>query len=168
MELARTSLGRPKNPGPITDLLRPGIASVTHVSNSFFLGRSKVHPRGSTILSFLGDPSFLDFARPPALCGNGRASLTGFSRANHAWDRLSAGTPAHAVTAVTAVPRRYPATACRSLGGHGPAVTAATAVTVGIHIARAVTTVIIVPAVIAVTLRAFVTRPGGHGPPWAP
>jgi hypothetical protein len=104
----------------------------------------------------------------------------------HAWDRLSAGTPAHAVTAVTAVPRRDPATACRSLGGHGPAVTAATAVTVGIHIARAVTAVIIVPgtagrdhrdsasfrhapvgawatvgAVTAVTGRAFVTRPGG-------
>jgi hypothetical protein len=29
--------------------------------------------------------------------------VTGFSRATHAWDRLSAGTPARAVTAVTAV-----------------------------------------------------------------
>jgi hypothetical protein len=49
-------------------------------------------------------PSLLVFARPPALCGSGGASLTGFSRATHAWDRISAGTPAHAVTAVTAVP----------------------------------------------------------------
>jgi hypothetical protein len=66
---------------------------------------------------------------------------------------------------VTAVPRRDPATACRSLGGHGPAVTA---VTVGNRIARAVTAMIIVPAVTAVTRRAFVTRPGWIGPPWAP
>ena len=36
--------------------------------------------------------------------GSGGASLTGRSRATHAWDRLAAGTPAHAVTAVTAVP----------------------------------------------------------------
>jgi hypothetical protein len=43
-----------------------------------------------------------------------------------------------------------------------------TAVTVGIRIVRAVTAVIIVPAVTAVTRRAFVTRPGGIGPPWAP
>jgi hypothetical protein len=66
------------------------------------------------------------------------------------------------VTAVTAVPRRDPATACLSLGGHGSAVTA---VIVGIRIARAVTAVIIVPAVTAVpvTRRAFVTCPGGHG-----
>jgi hypothetical protein len=49
-------------------------------------------------------------------------------------------------------------TACCSLGGRGPAVTAMTA---GIRIARAVTAVIIVPAVTAVTRRAFVTRPGG-------
>jgi hypothetical protein len=70
------------------------------------------------------------------------------------------------VTAVTAVPRRDPATACRSLGGHGPAVTAVTAVIVGSRIARAVTAVIIAPAVTAVTRRAFVTYPGGHGPPW--
>jgi hypothetical protein len=102
--------------------------------------------------------------------GNGGASLTGFSRATHAWDRLqaiivSAGTPAHAVTAATAVPRRDPATACRSLGGHGPAVRA---VIVGTRFARAVTAVIIVPAVTAVIRRAFVTRPGGIGPPWAP
>jgi hypothetical protein len=40
-------------------------------------------------------------------------------------------------------------------------VTAVTAVTVGIRIARAVTTLIIAPAVTAVTRRAFVTRPGG-------
>jgi hypothetical protein len=43
-----------------------------------------------------------------------------------------------------------------------------TAVTVGIRIAGAVSAVIIVPAVTAVTRRAFVTRPGGIGPPWAP
>jgi hypothetical protein len=64
------------------------------------------------------------------------------------------------VTAVTAVPRPNTATACRSLGGHGPAVTvhrtAVTAVIVGVRIARAV---MIVPAVTAVTRRAFVTRP---------
>jgi hypothetical protein len=54
-----------------------------------------------------------------------------------------------------------PATACRSLGGHGSAVTAVTAVIVGIRIARAVTAVTIVPAVTAVTRRAFVTRPRG-------
>jgi hypothetical protein len=36
-----------------------------------------------------------------------------------------------------------------------------TAVTVGIRILRAVTALIIVPAVTAVTRRAFVTRPGG-------
>jgi hypothetical protein len=103
--------------------------------------------------------------------GSGGASLTGFSRATHAWNRLSVGTPAHAVTAVTAVtavPRRDLETACHSLGGHGPTVIAVTAVTVGIRIARAVTAVIIVPAVTAVTRRAFVTRPGGHGPPWTP
>jgi hypothetical protein len=41
------------------------------------------------------------------------------------------------------------------------AVTAVTAVIVGICIARAVTAVIIVPAVTAVTRRAFVMRPGG-------
>jgi hypothetical protein len=84
--------------------------------------------------------------------------VTGFSRATHAWDRLSAGTPAHAVTAVTAVPRRDPATAYCSLGG--PAVTA---VIIGIRIPRVVTAVIIAPAVIAagVTRRAFVTRPVG-------
>ena len=35
--------------------------------------------------------------------GSGGASLTSISRATHAWDRLSAGTPAHAVTAVTSV-----------------------------------------------------------------
>jgi hypothetical protein len=104
------------------------------------------------------------FARPPALWENGGASLTGFCRATHAWDRLSAGTPAHAVTAVTAVPHCDPATACRSLGGHGPAVTAMTTVIVGIRIARAVTAVIIVLEVTAATRQAFVTRPGGHGP----
>ena len=38
-----------------------------------------------------------------------------------------------------------------------------TAVIVGIRIASAVTAVIIVPAVTAVTRRAFVTRPGGTG-----
>jgi hypothetical protein len=36
-------------------------------------------------------PSLLDFARPPALWGNGGLSLTG--RVTHAWHRLSAGTP---------------------------------------------------------------------------
>jgi hypothetical protein len=97
------------------------------------------------------------------------------------------------MTAVTALPRRDPATACRSLGGYGPAVTAVTAVIIGIRIPRAVTAVIIAPAVTAVTAvivwiriaravtavifvpavttvtrRAFVTCPGGHGPPWAP
>jgi ABC-type lipoprotein release transport system permease subunit len=51
--------------------------------------------------------------------------------------------------------------------GHGPAVTTVTAVTVGIRIARAVTAVIIMLAVTAVTRRAFVTRPRGIGPPWA-
>jgi hypothetical protein len=105
--------------------------------------------------------------------GNGGASLTGFSRATRAWDRPSAGSPAHAVTAVTAVTavsRRDPATACRSLGGHDLAVTAVTAVIVGIRIPRAVTTVIIAPAVTTATQRAFVTCPGGHGPlaPWPP
>jgi hypothetical protein len=69
------------------------------------------------------------------------------------------------VTAVTAVPRRDLATACRSLGGHDLAMTA---VTVGFCIARAVTAVIIEPAVTAVTRRAFVTRSGGHEPPWPP
>jgi hypothetical protein len=54
------------------------------------------------------------------------------------------------------VPRRDPATACRSLGGHDLAVTAVTAVTVGIRIPRTVTAVIIAPAVTAVTRRAFV------------
>jgi hypothetical protein len=95
----------------------------------------------------------------------------GFSRATHAWDRPSAGTPAlavTAVTAVTAVSHRDPATACRSLGGHGPAVTAVTAVIVGIRIPRAVTAVITAPAVTTVARRAFVTCPGGHWPPWAP
>jgi hypothetical protein len=82
--------------------------------------------------------------------GSGGTSLTGFSRATHAWDRPSAGSPAHAVTTVTAVSRRDPATACRSLGGHGPTVTAMTAVIVGIRIARAVTAVIIVPAMTTV------------------
>jgi hypothetical protein len=100
--------------------------------------------------------------------GNGGASLTGFSRATHAWDRPSAGTPAHAVTSVTAMSRRDPATACRSLGGHCPAVTAVNAVIVGIHLARAVTAVIIAPVVTTVAWRAFFTCPGGHGPPWPP
>jgi hypothetical protein len=76
--------------------------------------------------------------------------------------------PAHAVTAVTAVPRRDPATACCSLGGHDLAVTAVTAVIVGIRIPSAVIAVITAPAVTAVTRRAFVTCPGGHGPPWPP
>jgi hypothetical protein len=71
-----------------------------------------------------------------------------------------------AVTAVTSVPRRDPATACRSLGGHDLAVTAVTAVIVGPRSPRAVTAVITAPAVTAVTRRAFVTGPGGHGPPW--
>jgi hypothetical protein len=96
---------------------------------------------------------------------NGGASLTGFSRATRAWDRLYAGSPAHAVTTVTAVPRRDTATACRSLGGHDLAVTA---VIIGMRIPRAVTAVIIAPAVTTVTWRAFVTCPGGHGPPWPP
>jgi len=43
-------------------------------------------------------------SRPWMGWGSGGASLTGLSRATHAWDRLSAGTPAHDVTAVTAVP----------------------------------------------------------------
>ena len=43
-------------------------------------------------------------SRPWMGWGSGGASLTGRSRATHAWDRLAAGTPAHAVTAVTAVP----------------------------------------------------------------
>jgi hypothetical protein len=64
---------------------------------------------------------------------------------------------------VTAVPRRDPATACRSLGGHDLAVTAVTAVIVGTRISRAVTAVITAPAATAVTRRAFVTRPGGGG-----
>jgi hypothetical protein len=94
------------------------------------------------------------------------------------------------MTAVTAVPRRDTATACRSIGGHDLAVTAVTAVTVGIRIPRAVTAVIAAPAVTVVTRRAFVTCPGGmghrgrrdrrdrasfrhapfggRGPPWAP
>jgi hypothetical protein len=83
--------------------------------------------------------------------GNGGASLTGFSRATRAWGRPSAGSPAHAVTAVTAVPRRDTATACRSLGGHDLAVTAVSAVIVGPRIPRAVTAVITAPAVTAVT-----------------
>jgi hypothetical protein len=107
-------------------------------------------------------------SRPWMGWGNGGASLTGFSRATRAWDRPAAGSPAHAVTAVTAVPRRDPATACRSLGGNDLAVTAVTAVIVGSRIPRAVTAVITVTAVTAVTRRAFVTGPGGHGPPWPP
>jgi hypothetical protein len=59
-------------------------------------------------------------------------------------------------------------TACRSLGGHGPAVIAMTAVIIWIRIARAVTAVPAVPAVTAVTRRACVMRTGGHGPPLAP
>jgi hypothetical protein len=47
-------------------------------------------------------------------------------------------------------------------------VTAVTAVTVGVRIARAMTAVIIVPAMTSMTGRAFVTRPGGIGPPWVP
>jgi hypothetical protein len=43
-----------------------------------------------------------------------------------------------------------------------------TAVIVGIRIARAVTAVIIAPAVTTVTRRAFITRPGGIGPPFEP
>jgi hypothetical protein len=43
-------------------------------------------------------------SRPWMGWGSGGAQLTGFSRATHAWDRLpmTAGTPAHAVTAATA------------------------------------------------------------------
>jgi hypothetical protein len=108
---------------------------------------------------------WLATSRPWMGWGNGGSLLTGFSRATSAWDRPSAGSPAHAVTTVTALPRSDPATACRSLGGHDLAVTAVTAVTVGSRIPRAVTAVIIAPAVTAVTRRAFVTGPGGHGPP---
>ena len=102
--------------------------------------------------------------------GNGGASLTGFSRATRAWDRPSAGSPAHAVAAVTAVPCRDPAKACRSLGGHDLAVTTVTAVIVGTRIPRAVTAV--TSAVTAMTRRvtvtrqAFVTGPGGIWPQW--
>jgi hypothetical protein len=101
--------------------------------------------------------------------GSGGASLTGFSRAT----RLQPGHPRLGSPirwdAGSRRDRRYRraravTTACRSLGGHGPAVTA---VTVVIRIARAVTTVTIVPSVTAMTRRAFVTRPGGIGPPWA-
>jgi hypothetical protein len=86
---------------------------------------------------FASRPTLLDFARPPALWGSGGASLTGFSRATHAWHRLSAtaGSPAHDVTAVPTVvaeTRR----ACRSLGGHGPAAIAMTAVIAGIRSLR--------------------------------
>jgi hypothetical protein len=89
--------------------------------------------------------------------GNDGASLTGFSRATRAWGRPSAGSPAHTVTAVTAVPRRDTAMACRSLGGHDLAVTAVTTVIVGPRIPRSVTAVITAPAVTAVTRRTFVS-----------
>jgi hypothetical protein len=46
-------------------------------------------------------------------------------------------------------------------------VTAVTAVIVRICIAYVMTAVIVVPVATAVTLLAFVTRPGGHGPQWA-
>ena len=104
--------------------------------------------------------------------GSGGASLTGFSWAT----RLQPGHP-RLLSPIRwdagsrhdrrdpPCPRRDPATTCRSLVGHGPAVTA---VTVGIRIARSVTAVIIVPAVTAMTRRAFVTRSGGIGPPLAP
>jgi hypothetical protein len=82
-------------------------------------------------------------SRPWMGWGSNGASLTGFSRTTHAWDRLSAGTPTHAVTAVTSAMIR-------------------------IRIARAVTAVIIAPAVTTVTRRAFITRPGGIGPPFEP
>jgi hypothetical protein len=150
----------------------PGSSSVARLFTSFFLSDEA---RFIAALPFppvevtATRPSLLDFARQPALWGNGGASLTGFSRATHAWGRPSAWTPAHALTAVTTVsPRRDPATACRPLGGHGPAVTAVTAGIVRIRIPRAVTAVIIAPAVTTVARRAFVTCSGGHGPPWPP
>ena len=78
-----------------------------HVS-SILLPVSREGAASFTIFPFVEviapRPSHLVFARPPALWGSGGASLTGRSRATHAWDRLAAGTPAHAVTAVTAVP----------------------------------------------------------------
>jgi hypothetical protein len=107
--------------------------------------------------------SFCPPARP---VGNGGASLTGFSRATRAWDRPSAGSPAHAVTAVTAVPRRDPATSCRSLGGHdlGDDLSLArrARLIVGTRIPCAVTAVITEPSA------SFRHLPWGHGPPWPP
>jgi hypothetical protein len=122
------------------------------------------------------------------MCGSGDASLTGFNRTTHAWDRISAGTPAHAVIAVTAVPsvvggRAHSDRRARrnrrdssgdgvsltrpSVARHGPAVTAMTALIVGSRIARAVSAVIAMPAVTAVTRQAFIARSEGHGPPRA-
>ena len=69
---------------------------------------SSERPFGGLVLLAI-DPSRCSMGglRPLGLgmgWGSGGASLTGLSRATHAWDRLSAGTLAHAVTAVTAVP----------------------------------------------------------------
>jgi hypothetical protein len=98
--------------------------------------------------------------------GSGGASLTGFSRAT----RLQPDCPR------LGSPIRWDAGSRRDRSDRrARAVTrrrrvarsAVTAVTFGICIARAVTAVIIAPAVTAVTRRAFVTGPGGHGPPWA-
>jgi hypothetical protein len=94
--------------GPTADPLRPGLESVARLFTYLFSCASSAS-RASQQLHLSSEviaprPSLLGFARPPALCGNGGASLTGFSRATHAWDRLSAGTPARAVTAVTTVP----------------------------------------------------------------
>jgi hypothetical protein len=93
--------------GPNAGPFRPGLESVARLFTSLF---SEPAQHLQLLSSFPSSeviaprPSLLVFARPPALCESGGASLTGFSRATHAWDRLSAGTPAHAVTAVTAVP----------------------------------------------------------------
>jgi hypothetical protein len=96
--------------GPNAGPLRPGLESVARLFTFLFpvtvCASSALELRSSFRSSevIALHPSLLVFARPPALCGSGGASLTGFSWATHAWDRLSAGTPAHAVTAVTAVP----------------------------------------------------------------
>jgi len=96
------SPGQPIHLRPVTAWI-----STRCTSLQFFLSASEA-TRGTIIFPFVEviapRPSHLVFSRPPALWGSGGALLTGSSRATHAWDRLSAGTPAHAVTAVTAVP----------------------------------------------------------------
>jgi hypothetical protein len=96
--------------GPTASPLLPGLESVARLFTSLFLSQRvpaqhlQLHSSFCSSEVIAPRPTLLVFACPPALCGSCGVSLIGFSRATHTWDRLSAGTPAHAVTAVTAVP----------------------------------------------------------------